>query len=71
MNGSVWRRHNGMWAYRFDIEPHSLTGRRQSRSKFGYPTKKEALAALRSAIGAHERGRSVRASQQGVAEFSE
>ncbi|MCW2853554.1 MAG: integrase family protein [Nocardioides sp.] len=69
MNGSVWRRDNGMWAYRFDIEPHPLTGQRRSRSKSGYPTKKDASAALRSAIGAHERGRSVKASRRSVAVF--
>jgi hypothetical protein len=64
VNGSVWRRDNGMWAHRFDIEPHPLTGRRRSRSKSGYSTKKEASAALRTAIGAHERGRSVKASRR-------
>ena len=69
MNGSVWRRDNGMWAYRFDVGPDPLNGRRRTRSKSGFETKREATAALRKAISAHETGRSVKPSRRTVVDF--
>lgn len=69
MNGSVWRRTNGKWAYRFDIGDDPLTGRRRTRSKSGYETKREATAALRKAVSAHEGGRSVKPSRRSVEDF--
>ena len=69
MNGSVRRRENGDWEYRFDAGEDPLTGRRRRPGRSGFKTKKEASQALRSAISAHERGRSVRASRRTVADF--
>lgn len=69
MNGSVWRRDNGKWAYRFDVGPDALSGRRQTRSKSGFETKREATAALRKAISALERGRSVKTNRRSVEDF--
>ena len=69
MNGSIYRRRNGTWEYRFDIGPDPLTGRRRTTGKSGFKTKKEAAQALRSAVTAHERGRSVRRNAQTVSTF--
>jgi integrase len=70
VNGSVYRRTDtDMWAYRFDIGPDPLTGRRRTRSKTGFGTKKDAAAAMRIAMSAHERGRSVRASRRSMEDF--
>lgn len=69
MNGSVRRRPNGTWEYRFDAGANALTGRRTIRTKSGFATKKEASQSLRTAIGAHERGRSVSSSARTVASF--
>ena len=69
MNGSVRRRSNGNWEYRFDLGPDPLTGRRSIRSKSGFATKKEASQALRNAVTAHERGRSVKTSSRTVESF--
>lgn len=69
MIGSVARTPAGTWEYRFDIGSDPLTGRRRVRTKAGYATKAEASKAMRDAIAAHERGRSVRASTRTVAMF--
>lgn len=69
MNGNVYRRSGGEWAYRFDIGPDPLTGRRARVGKSGFRTKKEASQALRAAMNAHERGRSVKPTQRTVADF--
>jgi integrase len=69
MNGSVRRRENGRWEYRFDLGPDPLTGRRRIRAKRGFVTRREAAQALREALSAHERGRSVRHNRKTVAEF--
>ena len=69
MNGNVSRRRNGEWEYRFDVGPDPLTGRRQRRTKSGFETKREATKAMREAISAFERGRSVRPSRRTVAQF--
>jgi integrase len=69
MNGNVYRRSGGEWAYRFDIGPDPLTGRRARRGKSGFRTKKEASQALRAAMNAHERGRSVKPTRTTVADF--
>ena len=69
VNESVRRRPNGTWEYRFDAGPHPLTGRRTLRTKSGFDTKREASQALRAAVTAHERGRSVSSSAQTVATF--
>lgn len=69
MNGSVRRRANGTWEYRFDLGPDPLTGRRSIRSKSGFDTKKAATQALRNAVTAHERGRSVKTSSRSVESF--
>ena len=69
MKGSVRRRPNGTWEYRFDAGAHALTGRRTIRTKSGFDTKREASQALGAAVTAHERGRSVSSSAQTVATF--
>jgi len=69
MRGSVQRRPNGLWEYRFTIGPDPLTGRRRTRGKRGFATEKEAHKALRDAISSHERGRSVKASRRTVEDF--
>ena len=69
MNGSVRRRANGDWEYRFDAGPDPLTGRRRRLGKSGFQTKREANQALRAAISRHERGRSVRSSARSVEQF--
>jgi integrase len=69
VNGSVARTRSGTWEYRFDIGTDALTGRRRVRTKAGFATKKAATKAMREAIAAHERGRSVRTSGRTVAEF--
>ena len=70
MNGSVYRRRDtGQWEYRFDLGADPLTGRRRTRTKTGFATKREASAALRTAMTAHETGRSVSKSQQSVETF--
>lgn len=70
MNGSVYRRNDtGLWAYRFDVGADSLTGKRRRFARSGFATKREAAGALRKAIQAHERGRSVRSSRRSVADF--
>ena len=69
MKGSVRRRQNGDWEYRFDAGQDALTGRRLRPGRSGFKTKKEADQALRKAIAAHEAGRSSRATHQTVADF--
>ena len=69
MNGSVRRRPNGFWEYRFDVAPDPLSGRRRVRAKSGFITRKEASKALRVAVSAHERGRSVNASRRTMETF--
>ena len=70
MNGSVHRRRDsGTWEYRFELGPDPMTGRRRRIAKAGFPTKREAAAALRTAIQAHERGRSVKSTRRTVANF--
>lgn len=46
-----------------------MTGRRTTRSKSGFASEKEATKALRAAIAAHERGRSVGSSARTVEDF--
>jgi integrase len=46
-----------------------LTGRRRIRARRGFTTKREASQALREALAAYERGRSVRHSRKTIAEF--
>jgi integrase len=69
MNGSVRRRSNGEWEYRFDAGQDALTGKRFRPGRSGFNTKREAEQALRKAIAAHESGRSVKAIHQTVGDF--
>lgn len=69
MNGSVRRRSNGEWEYRFDAGQDALTGKRFRPGRSGFSTKREAEQALRKAIAAHESGRSVKAIHQTVGDF--
>lgn len=69
MKGSVRRRPSGDWEYRFDAESHPLTGRRQRLGKSGFQTQREAAKALRQAIAADEKGRTVRVSHRTVRSF--
>lgn len=69
MNGSVRRRSNGEWEYRFDAGQDALTGKRFRPGRSGFKTKREAEQALRKAIAAHESGRSVKAIHQTVGDF--
>ena len=69
MNGSVRRRASGDWEYRFDAGEDALTGRRRRPGKSGFKTKREAEQALRAAIAAHDKGRSVRSSSKTVEDF--
>jgi predicted transcriptional regulator len=57
------------WEYRFDLGPDPLTGKRRVATRRGFPTRKEAAAALRTAMSAAEKGRHVKASRQTIAEF--
>ncbi|MFI7588346.1 Arm DNA-binding domain-containing protein [Spongisporangium articulatum] len=68
MKGNVYRR-GSVWAYRFDLEPDPLTGRRRQPSKSGFGTRKEAEAAMREAMTAAEQGRHVKPSRMTVAAF--
>ena len=69
MNGSIRRRPNGLWEFRFDLSPDPLTGRRRIRSRSGFKTRREAEKALRDAVTANERGRSVATSGRTMTEF--
>ncbi|HET7385314.1 MAG TPA: site-specific integrase [Nocardioidaceae bacterium] len=70
MNGSVYRRRDtGSWEYRFDLGPDPLTGRRRTTTRTGFPTKKEAAAALRAALSLNDRGRSVKSTRRTVEDF--
>jgi integrase len=69
MNGNVYRRAGGEWAYRFDAGQHPMTGKRMRFGKSGFATKREAAQALREAITAHEKARSVRTNRQSVEQF--
>ncbi|THJ75696.1 site-specific integrase [Candidatus Frankia alpina] len=68
MKGSVYRK-DGKWAYRHDLAPDPLTGKRRQSAKGGYATRKEADKALRDSITAAEKGRHVRASRRTVGAF--
>jgi len=69
VNGTVWRRKNGQWEYRFEAGEDVLTGRRRRMGKSGFATKKEAAQAMRKAIADHERGRAVKSSGRSVEDF--
>ena len=69
MNGSVYRRTNGDWEYRFDAGRDPLTGKRRRTSRAGFKTKREATQAMRTAIAGHERGRTVRPSSRTIEQF--
>ncbi|WP_081682775.1 site-specific integrase [Marmoricola sp. URHB0036] len=69
MRGSVRRRANGEWEYRFEAGEDALTGRRYRPGRSGFPTRKEASQALRAAIAAHHQGRSTRTTRQTVGDF--
>ena len=69
MKGTVRRRESGEWEYRFDAGMDPLTGSRRRPGRSGFKTRREAEQALRTAIAAHEQGRSVRASRRTVAQF--
>ncbi|HET6562277.1 MAG TPA: site-specific integrase [Marmoricola sp.] len=71
MKGTVRRRSNGDWEYRFDAGIDPLTGKRRRPGRSGFRTRREAEQALRGAISAHEHGRTVRASGRTVAQFLE
>jgi hypothetical protein len=67
VKGTVRRRENGDWEYRFEAGKDPLTGTRRRFGKSGFKTRREAEQALRKAITAHEQGRTVRASTRTVA----
>lgn len=69
MKGGVRRRQSGDYEYRFDAGFDSLTGQRRRPGRSGFKTKREAEQALRSAITAHEKGRSARASSRTVGQY--
>ena len=67
----IRRRQSGDYEYRFDAGFDPLTGQRRRPGRSGFKTKREAEQALRAAITAHEKGRSVRSSARTVGEFLE
>ena len=71
MKGTVRRRENGDYEYRFDAGFDPLTGRRLRPGRSGFKTVREAQAALRLAIINYEKGRTVRASRRTVGQFLE
>jgi Arm DNA-binding domain len=71
VKGTVRRRESGDYEYRFDAGFDPLTGQRRRPGRSGFKTKREAEQALRAAITAHEKGRSVRSSARTVGEFLE
>jgi integrase len=71
VKGTVRRRDNGDWEYRFDAGVDPLTGKRRRPGRSGFATKREAEQALRAAMSAHEQGRTVRASSRTVEQFLE
>lgn len=71
MRGTVRRRKNGEFEYRFDAGPDPLSGKRRRLGRSGYTSRREAERALRKALDAHDRGRTVRSSSQTVAQFVE
>ncbi|SBW21114.1 integrase family protein [Candidatus Protofrankia californiensis] len=68
MKGSVYKK-DGKWAYRFDLGPDPLTGRRRRASKAGFATRREAATAMRQAIAAYEKGHHVQPSRRSVEEY--
>jgi integrase len=71
MKGTVRRRANGDWEYRFDAGVDPLTGKRLRPGRSGFKTQREAERALRKAITDHEQGHTVRASRRTVGQFLE
>ena len=69
MSGSVRRRSNGSWEFRYDAGADPLTGRRRRRGGSGFATRREAQTALRKAMTALEKGRSVGADRRSVKTF--
>jgi integrase len=68
-SGNVSRRRGGEWQYRFELGPDPLTGTRRRETKSGFATKREAVAAMRTAIMAHEQGRLVSRNRRTVADY--
>ncbi|WP_250285925.1 MULTISPECIES: tyrosine-type recombinase/integrase [unclassified Frankia] len=68
MKGSAYRK-DGKWAYRHDVDPDSLTGKRRQTGRGGFATRKEAEKALRDSIAAYESGRHVKVSRRTVGAF--
>lgn len=66
MSGTVRRRGEGDWEYRLDAVADPLTGRRHRPGRSGFKTKREAAKALRDALTAQERGRSVKTTRRSV-----
>ena len=71
MKGTVRRRKNGDYEYRFDAGLDPLTGKRRRPGRSGFKTMREAQVALRAAITTYERGHTVRASKRTVGQFLE
>ena len=69
MKGTVRRRPAGDWEFRFDAGKDPLTGARLRPGRSGFKTQREAQEALRRAIDAHEKGRTVRSSTRTVEQF--
>ncbi|WP_239394739.1 site-specific integrase [Frankia sp. CiP3] len=70
MKGSVYRKGD-KWAYRHDVDPDPLTGKRCQTSKGGFETRRDAEKAQRASITAHEKGRLVKSSRRTVGAFLE
>jgi integrase len=67
----VRRRQSGDYEFRFDAGSDPLTGHRRRPGRSGFKTRREAEQALRAAITAHEKGRSVRSSTRTVGKYLE
>lgn len=69
MRGTVRRRDNGDYEYRFEAGKDPLTGRRRRFGRSGFKTERDAYRAMRESIRLHEAGRTVRSSARTVEQF--
>ena len=69
MSGSVRRRSNGSWEFRYDAGAGSVDGTSAAREEVRLRDRREAQTALRKAMTALEKGRSVRVDRRSVKSF--
>ena len=70
-SGNVWKRPNGTWEYRFEVNRDPLTGKRRRSTRSGFTTRREAQKALREAMASFDSSRFVERSTSSVRAFLE